>query len=177
MCPTLRRMTIHSGHPFVPEPEERDRARRFRGRLSSPVTIVTSGKGDDITGLTVSSLFVIEGEPPTVSLVIGPMSDLWDSMEETRRFVVHVCPHGQNALADVFAGLRPSPGGVFTGTEKSQSDWGPVLTDLANRAFCSVSSMEERGYSGVVVGEVDELEIGELTDPLVYFRGKYRGLK
>lgn len=170
-------MTIHSEHPFVPEPEERDQTRRFRGRLSAPVTIVTSGRGDDISGLTVSSLFVVEGDRPTVSLVVGPTSDLWETMHETRRFVIHVCRDDHNALADVFAGLRPSPGGVFAGTETTESDWGPVLTDLADRAYCTVSSMEERGYSGVVVGEIDTLEVSELTDPLVYFRGKYRRLR
>lgn len=175
--PTLPPMTIHSEHPFVPDPEERDEARRFRGRLSSPVTIVTAGNGDARTGLTVSSIFVVEGEPPTVTLVVGPTSDLWDSMEDTGRFVVHVCRQDYQGVADVFAGLRPSPGGVFSGTETIQSDWGPVIVDLKNRAYCSVATMEERGYSAVVVGNIEKLDISELNDPLAYFRGKYRSLE
>lgn len=169
-------MTIHTEHPFMPDPEDRDQARRFRGRLVAPVTIVTAGDEDQRVGLTVSSLVVIEGDPPVVQLVVGPNSDLWDVVEESGRFVVHVCPAGDSNTAEIFAGLRPNPGGVFAGSETSQSEWGPVLADFSNRAFCTFSQKEEIGYSGLVTGVIDKVEITELRDPLAYFRGRYRSL-
>lgn len=170
-------MTIHTGHPFLPEPEDRDQARRFRGRLAAPVTIVTSGDGERRTGLTVSSLFVVEGEPPMVELVIGPNSDLWDVLERTGRFVIHVCSATDAGKAEVFAGLRPNPGGLFVGSDTTQSEWGPVLKALPDRAYCTVDRIEEAGYSGRVTGSIDEIEISELERPLLYFRGRYRSLE
>ncbi len=164
-------MTIHTEHPFMPDPEDRDQARRFRGRLAAPVTIVTAGSED-----RWSHRLVIEGDPPIVQLVVGPNSDLWDVVEESGRFVVHVCPVEDNNTAEVFAGLRPSPGGVFAGSETEQSEWGPVLADFPNRAFCTFRQKEEIGYSGLVTGVIDEVEITELRDPLAYFRGRYRSL-
>jgi 3-hydroxy-9,10-secoandrosta-1,3,5(10)-triene-9,17-dione monooxygenase reductase component len=169
-------MTIHTEHPFVPDPDERDRTRRFRGRLTAPVTIVTAGTDQKRTGLTVSSLVVIEGEPPQIVMVVSPTSDLWDLIAETGHAIVHVCRENDSGRSNVFAGLRPSPGGVFAGSPTEMTEWGPVLTDIPDRAYCTVSEREEMGYSGLVTAHIDEIEVSDINNPLVYFRGKYRAL-
>jgi 3-hydroxy-9,10-secoandrosta-1,3,5(10)-triene-9,17-dione monooxygenase reductase component len=169
---------IHEEHPFADDPARRDPARRFRGRLSAPVTIVTAGGPDDRTGLTVSSLIVIEGSPARIAAVVSPTTDLWDVASETGRFVVHVCGLQHRSLAEVFAGLRPSPpGGIFAGLEVSASDWGPVIATITDRAYCTFESRREIGYSGLVTARIDQVETGDLTDPLIYFRGKYHTLQ
>jgi flavin reductase (DIM6/NTAB) family NADH-FMN oxidoreductase RutF len=167
---------IHDENPFVEAPDQRDPVRRFRGRLTAPVTIVTSGSGGNRTGLTVSSLFVIEGSPGIVQLVAGPTSDLWSAIQETGRFVVHVCRDADRDLAEVFAGLRPSPGGVFAGLATTDTEDGPVIERLGDRAFCSGADLVEVGYSGIVTAEIERTEAGDLVDPLIYFRGRYRSL-
>ena len=167
---------IHAEHPFADLPEDRDPVRRFRGRLANPVTIFTSGEGDRRTGLTVSSLFVAEGEPGRLHAVVGPNTDLWDVVAETERFVVHVCGVDDTSLAEVFAGLRPSPGGLFATTSTTPSKWGPVLDEIPDRLFCSLESRVESGNSGVLAGFVDGAELSDIEDPLVHFRGTYRGL-
>ena len=167
---------IHAEHPFADLPEDRDSVRRFRGRLANPVTIFTSGEGDRRTGLTVSSLFVAEGEPGRLHAVVGPNTDLWDVAAETERFVVHVCGVDHASLAEVFAGLRPSPGGLFAATSTTPSKWGPVVDELPDRLFCSLESRVESGNSGMFVGVVDGAELSDIEDPLVHFRGTYRSL-
>ena len=78
---------IHDENPFIDSPDQRDPIRRFRGRLTAPVTIVTSGPPEQRVGLTVSSLNVIEGDPGSIQMVVGPTSDLWSSVAGTGRFV------------------------------------------------------------------------------------------
>lgn len=169
-------MAIHGDNPFVDDPDSRDPVRRFRGRLAAPVTIITAGEGEERTGLTVSSLMVIEGDPGRVETVVGPTTDLWDLMETEGRFVIHVCTEGHRSLAEVFAGLRPSPGGIFAGLEVSQSEWGPVIDELDNRAYCTFEARREVGHSGVVTATIDRVEVGEFANPLAYFRGGYHRL-
>lgn len=169
-------MAIHRDNPFVDDPDSRDPVRRFRGRLNAPVTIVTAGDQDGPTGLTVSSLMIIEGEPGRVEAVIGPTTDLWDAMETWGRFVVHVCTEKHRTRAEVFAGLRPNPGGIFAGLEVSYSEWGPVIAGMDNRAYCTFESRREVGYSGIVTATVDQVEVAELSSPLAYFRGRYHTL-
>ena len=127
-------------NPFADAVGERHPARRFRGRLTGPVTIITSGDEDGRTGLTVSSIVVAEGEPPLVYFLLSATSDLFYAIEETRKFIVHVCAADHRDLADIFAGLRPSPGGKFIGRSVTQTDYGPVLDDIETRSFCLVSA-------------------------------------
>lgn len=167
---------VHSEHPFQPDPTDRDQARRFRGRLASGVTIVTAGADSDRTGLTVSSLLVVQGEPAEAHLVVGPTTDLWSAAAETGRFVIHICRSEDRHMADVFAGLWPAPGGLFAAVPSTQSEWGPVLTDLPDRAYCSFESRAEVGWSGLVVGRVDQVEVSALEDPIIHYRSGYRRL-
>ncbi|MDJ0925357.1 MAG: flavin reductase family protein, partial [Acidimicrobiia bacterium] len=167
---------VHDEHPFASPDEQRDPARRFRGRLAAPVTIVTSGAGDHRTGLTVSSLVVAEGEPSRIYFLLGSTTDLFYGLEETGKFVVHVLETGDEALADVFAGLRPSPGGRFADVAVEQSEWGPVLTGIKTRAYCTFEGGDEETFFIVAEGKIDKLEMSDIDDPLVYFRGSYRRL-
>ena len=169
-------MTIHTDHPFLPDPEDRDPVRRFRSRLPVPVTIVTSGASRSRAGLTVSSVLVMEGEPGEALVLVSPQTDLWDAVEETRKLVIHVCTPQHRGMAEVFAGRQPSPGGMFAGQKYSEGDWGPVLEDLDDRLFVSVDSMDPAGWSGVVRGRIDRVDVGGRPAPLVYYRGRYRTL-
>ena len=167
---------VHSDHPFETPLDQRDPARRFRGRLAAPVTVVTAGAGDHRTGLTVSSLVVAEGDPSRIYFLLGSTTDLFYGLEETGKFVVHVLEAGDQTIADVFAGLRPSPGGRFSGTNVEQSEWGPVLTDVPTRAYCTFEGGDEETFFIVAEGRVDKIELSDVADPLVYHRGRYRKL-
>jgi 3-hydroxy-9,10-secoandrosta-1,3,5(10)-triene-9,17-dione monooxygenase reductase component len=166
---------IHDNNPFLGS--DFNQTRRFRARLARAVTIVTAGVGSSATGLTVSSLLIIEGEPSIAHVVVGPNTDLWETIAESGRFVIHVARSPHRHLSDDFAGMRPAPGGPFAGVAWSDSEWGPILTDLPDRAFCSMTSMDEEGWSGLVTAVVDQLEITDLSDPLIHFRGTYRGVE
>lgn len=167
---------IHTDNPFADPPDQREPARQFRGRLAAGITIVTTGSDKDATGLTVASLFLVEGAPSSIHLVAGPGTEFWDAIVTSDRFIVHLCGEDQHGLAEVFAGLRPSPGGKLTSTEWAPTDWGPALKALPNRAFCRMTSMVETGYAGVIVGEVERFELEDFNRPLIYHRGRYRHL-
>ena len=128
------------------------------------------------TGLTVSSLLVVQGEPAEAHLVVGPTTDLWSIAAETGRFVIHICRYEDRRLADVFAGLAPSPGGLFATVAATQSEWGPVLTDMPDRAYCSFHSRDEVGWSGLLVGRIERVEVSGIEDPMVHYRSGYRRL-
>ena len=167
----------HTTDPFATPPEQRDPARRLRGRLTSPVTVWTAGEPASATGLTVSSIMVAEGAPPSVAGLLNPLSDLRDAIQETRAFVVHVLDRDQRALAERFAGRRPSPGGLFGDLGVGHSEWGPMLTDVTNRARCRLRATQEVGYQELVLGTIEGVDTTPLEDPLAYFLGRYRTLR
>ena len=173
----MRSGAIHDEHPFVPPPEQRDPVRRLRGRLVAPVTIFTAGNDPEgWTSLTVSSLVVAEGDPPLLYCLLGPTTDLVERIAQTERFLVHVCESGHRRIADVFAGLEPSPGGLFAGRQVTQTDHGPLLGGFLATAGCTVVGRREESYNVLVTARIDEVGTDEVRDPLTYFRGGYRRL-
>jgi flavin reductase (DIM6/NTAB) family NADH-FMN oxidoreductase RutF len=168
--------SIHSEDPFRPNDSEREPARRFRGRLASPVTIWTSGDEDQRAGLTVGSVMLAEGEPSHIVGLINDLTDLFDRIEATQGFVVHALERDQRVLAERFAGLWPSPGGLFADLDVGSSGWGPVLSDVTNRAYCRLVDVTDAGYQRMVRGRIERLDVEEIDDPLVHFRGRYRSL-
>jgi 3-hydroxy-9,10-secoandrosta-1,3,5(10)-triene-9,17-dione monooxygenase reductase component len=167
---------IHDEHPFADPEDQRDPIRRFRGRLSAPVTIVTAGSQDSRTGLTVSSLVLAGDGEPRIHFVLGPDSYLWDAIQANEKFVVHILDASQHALSDQFAGIRPSPGGPFARVDISDSTHGPVLASCRTRAYCALGSVVEGDGYLLVEGVVESVDLHDLTTPLQWFRGSYREL-
>lgn len=168
---------IHYEDPFATPAESREPARRFRGRLAAPVTVWTSGAPDEAAGLTVSSVLVADGTPALLLGLISPASDVLDAIRETERFIVHVLGEGHETDAERFAGLRPSPGGLFVGMHIEPTPWGPAVLEFPNRALCSLQEATEIGGQVMVRGTIDELAITDFDAPLVYFRGRYRSAR
>jgi 3-hydroxy-9,10-secoandrosta-1,3,5(10)-triene-9,17-dione monooxygenase reductase component len=163
--------------PFAVPPERRDPARRLRGRLVAPVTVWTAGHPPGGAGLTVSSVLVAEGRPARLLGLIDPTSALWEAMQETRRFVVHVLGVGDQALAERFSEVRPPIRGPFEGLEVAESPWGPVLSGSRPRAACRLAGSTPVGYAELVQGVIEQLELPDLDDPLAYLHGGYRSVR
>ncbi|MDQ4143680.1 MAG: flavin reductase family protein [Actinomycetota bacterium] len=167
---------IHFEHPFATPVDARQPWRRLRGRLSAPVTIWTSGPVDARAGLTMSSVLVADGEPPSILGLMNDTTDLFTRITETGAFVVHVLERPDIVLADEFAGLRPRPGGPFAERQTEDSEFGPVISTLASRAYCRFIDETVAGFQRLVRGAVERIELAEMDNPLVLFRGRYRSL-
>jgi 3-hydroxy-9,10-secoandrosta-1,3,5(10)-triene-9,17-dione monooxygenase reductase component len=168
-------VTIHSENPFEVPLGQRNPVRRLRGRLAAPVTIVTA-QDDRPAGLTVSSLLVVEGEVSRVAALVGAGSDLLPAVETSGAFVAHVLTDQHRSIADVFAGLRPAPGGMFTVVRTEETAWGPHLADVSDWAGCRLEEIRPLGEQFLLVGAIEDLSVSELSSPLIHFRGVYRRL-
>ena len=118
----MRRVTIHTTHPFLEPEGDRDPVRRLRGRMGATVSLWTAGTVTDRAGLTVSSWLVAGGTPGRVLALLDPDADLTDVLLETGRGVLQLLAWEDRDLADVFAGTAPAPGGPW----RLPSGWKPT---------------------------------------------------
>jgi 3-hydroxy-9,10-secoandrosta-1,3,5(10)-triene-9,17-dione monooxygenase reductase component len=162
--------------PFAVPPERRDPARRLRGRLVAPVTVWTAGHPPGGAGLTVSSVLVVEGQPAHLLGLVDPTSALWEAIQATRSFVVHVLAAGDRALAERFSEVRPPIRGPFERLEVAESPWGPVLGGRRPWAACRLAGSRPAGHGELVDGVVEQLDLPDLEDPLAYLHGRYRSV-
>lgn len=167
-------MTIHAEHPFADQDPGRDPARRLRGRLGGVVSLWTTGTGAARVGLTVSSVVVAHGDPARVLGLLDPDADVMDVLRETRTAVVHLLSWEHRDLADAFAGVAPAPGGVFRLGTWTDSAWGPVLDGTTAWAGVRLEGEPSPvGWSALVTGVVEHVELTEEGDPLLHRRGRY----
>ncbi len=167
-------MTIHSGHPFATPEDERDAARRLRGRLGGQVSLWTAGAGSGRVGLTVSSLMVAVSEPSWVLGLLDPDSDLAVRLRERgTRCVVQLLERRHRDLAERFAGLLPAPGGVFAADAWIDTPFGPRLGDVAASADCVVGDVRDLGWSVEVACRIETATLVDADDPLLHRRGRY----
>jgi flavin reductase (DIM6/NTAB) family NADH-FMN oxidoreductase RutF len=164
---------IHHIDPFATPAGQRSPARRLRGRLASPVTLWTA---PGPAGLTVSSTLVAEGEPDRLLGLVDPEADLWAAVEESGRFAVAVLGPTHRQLADRFAGLFPSPGGLFALDRWLDTPYGPVPADAGGWAGCRLDDSRECGWGLLVEGVVESVTLTDDGDPLLHHRGRYREL-
>ncbi len=167
-------MTIHREDPFADPPEQRDAVRRLRGRVGATVSLWTAGEGSSgRTGLTVSSYVVAHGDPGHVLALVDPDSDLAATVDRTGRCVVQLLEWRHRALADAFAGTTPAPGGPFRLATWQETAWGPVLGDSSAWAGLRVAATQEVGWSLLLDGVVEQVELADQEAPLVHRRGRY----
>lgn len=168
-------MTIHSEHPFMLPPEQRDPARRLRGRLPSPVSIWTSGAQARRDGWTISSMMVANGEPAEVVALVDEDCDWWDVFRDTGLACINVLGPGQGGIADVFARVGPSPGGPFRSGHWEDAGHGPRLAGAA--AWAGVRLTDDRpphaGWGLLVRAIVEWVELADGVEALEHRNGRY----
>ncbi|MFI5834299.1 flavin reductase family protein [Micromonospora sp. NPDC051300] len=164
---------IHHTDPFAVPTGQRSPVRRLRGRLAAPVTLWTA---PGPAGLTVSSTLVAEGEPDRLLGLVDPESELWAAVEDAGRFAVAPLGPRHRQLADRFAGLFPSPGGLFAQDAWTETPYGPVPTDAGGWAGCRLDAAREYGWGLLVEATVETVDLREDAPPLLHHRGRYREL-
>ncbi len=168
-------MSIHSEHPFATPDDERDVARRLRGRLGGQVSLWTTGAGAGRAGLTVSSLMVAPGEPALLVGLLDPDSDLGEHLQNPSpvHCVVQLLEWRHHDLAEKFAGQMPAPGGLFAAADWLETAHGPRLVDAETWADCVVDDVREIGWAIEVTCRIESGTLGVLDDPLLHRRGRY----
>jgi flavin reductase (DIM6/NTAB) family NADH-FMN oxidoreductase RutF len=161
--------------PFAAPTADRRLDRRLRGRLVAPVTVWTAGEAARRTGLTVSSVIVVPGEPAQIAGAIDPLSELRDVIEASRRFTVHVLGDDDRRLAGMFAGtipLRP-----FEGLDVTDTEHGPRIAGDRTIVACSFEAAQRVGHFDLVRATVDRIDLGtDPARPVAFYRGRYRRL-
>ncbi|GAC1384880.1 MAG: hypothetical protein NVSMB48_20940 [Marmoricola sp.] len=153
-------------------------ARKFRdvlGRYASGVTVVTTVSNGEPVGMTCQSFMSVSLTPPLVMFSPARTSRAWPRIQASGRFAVNFLGEDQQGVsntmasrgADKFAGIDWEPAPV-TGS--------PLLSGAVGYVDCTIDRVYEAGDHFLVLGLVEDLQVGDESGPLLYFQGRYRGL-
>lgn len=150
----------------------------FRGamrRLPGGVSVITAGRGRDITGMTVSSVSALSVDPPTLIVSINRQSSSWPIVRREGRFAVNFLAQGQREVAERFTGRDGLRGAErFLGVPWQWLPSGtPVLLGTAASLDCVVDEVIERHSHAIVIGSVRDVRRSEALNALAYWHGDY----
>ena len=154
----------------------RDRFREVLAHFGSGVVIITSaGPDGSPVGMTVGSFTSISMEPPLVGFFAGITSTTLPSVVENGSFCANVLSEDQHVLARTFA---RSGADKFAGVEWTPSGNGsPRLAGAHAWIECTIDEHRLIGDHELVVGRVDALGVPAASEPLIFHRSLFHGLR
>jgi flavin reductase (DIM6/NTAB) family NADH-FMN oxidoreductase RutF len=150
----------------------------FRGamrHLAGGVSVITAGRGNDITGMTVTSVSSLSVEPPTLIVSINREASSWPLIKRHGCFGVNILTADQLALAERFTGKGGFKGAErFAGVETTILVSGvPLLAGALAAIDCEVEDVIERHSHAVVIGRVLDVRTSGRSAALAYWQGRY----
>jgi flavin reductase (DIM6/NTAB) family NADH-FMN oxidoreductase RutF len=163
------------------KPDHDIAAADFRGamrHLVGGVSVITVGRGQDISGMTVTSVSSLSIDPPSLIVAINRSASSWPLLVRDGAFGVNILTADQLDIAERFAGKDGVKGrDRFAGAVWTTAQTGvPLLVDALVAADCEVEEIIERHSHGIVIGRVRDLIVSSSTAALAYWQGQYVGI-
>ncbi|MGA5702119.1 flavin reductase family protein [Peterkaempfera bronchialis] len=147
--------------------------------LPACVTVVTSGQGAALHGMTVSSFTTLSLAPPLVSFSVMDGARIRSVVETSGGFTVNVLGAEQAALARWFASSeRPTGAASFAGVELADEPVasGAVLAGALAYFACGPVRLVEAGDHVIAIGTVERCRTLRDGMPLIFEGGGFRHL-
>jgi flavin reductase (DIM6/NTAB) family NADH-FMN oxidoreductase RutF len=144
--------------------------RRFAGGVS----IITAGRGDEITGATIASLTLLSVEPPRLLINISRESSAFPLMVRHGWFGINILGSDQLDLADRFSTPQLTGRQRFEGVAWAPGSSGVPLLQHAQAAIeCEVDEIIERYANAIIVGRPEEIDLSPRLSSLLYWNEQY----
>jgi len=143
--------------------------------LASGVSVITAGRGRDITGMTVTSVSSLSVEPPTLIVSINRSSSSWPLLQRYGAFGVNILSADQVDIAERFSGKDGLKGAErFAGAQwLTRASGVPLLSDALAAIDCEVEETIERHSHAIVIGRVRDIVTSPAHSALTYWDGQY----
>jgi flavin reductase (DIM6/NTAB) family NADH-FMN oxidoreductase RutF len=144
-------------------------------RLTGGVSVVTAGKGRDISGMTVTSVSSLSVEPPSLIVSLNRESSSWPLVKRYGVFGVSILTSDQTDIADRFTGK----GGLKGADRFAGASWitrasgVPLLANALVAIDCEVEDIIERHSHAIVIGRVLDVAVSARSAALAYWQGQY----
>ena len=144
-------------------------------QLTGGVSVITAGKGRDISGMTVTSVSSLSVDPPALIVSINRESSSWPLLKRYGFFGVNILTPDQIDIAERFTGKGGLKGADrFAGAGwMTRASGVPLLVDALAAIDCEVEDIVERHSHAIVIGRVLDVAVSARTAALAYWQGRY----
>lgn len=153
---------------------DRPTFRKVLGSFAAGVTVIST-VGDDGApyGLTATAFTSVSLDPPLVLICVDKKAESHPHLLWAQKFTVSLLRREQEDVSNRFA---KSGGDKFQGISTRHGGNGvPHIVGALGYLECKTTQVLEAGDHTVFIGEVEAADAFD-GDPLLYFRGAYRGV-
>lgn len=157
-------------------PFDSDLFRRAMGRFATGITVVTgrSPHGEK-QGMTVNAFSSVSLDPPLVLVCLGNHTRHLETFTAGDGFNINLLAADQEDLSNRFASRGDDK---FAGIDLQPSENGlPALKDALAVIECAPETTHQAGDHIILIGHVTHITLGGNTEPLLYYRSRYAGIK
>ena len=148
------------------------------GNFATGVSVVTMAGESGPRGLTANAISALSLDPTLFLVCVDLGATSYPVIDEAGKFAINLLAEDQEDVSNFFAGTTPAdnPMGEI---EYHMSDLGsPLIEGSLAWLDCRTHSILDGGDHKIFVGEVASCEIVRPeADPLLFFRGRYRGIR
>jgi flavin reductase (DIM6/NTAB) family NADH-FMN oxidoreductase RutF len=144
-------------------------------QLTGGVSVITAGRGRDISGMTVTSVSSLSVDPPALIVSINREASSWPLVKRYGFFGVNILTSDQIDIAERFTGKGGLKGADrFAGARWTTRASGvPLLVGALAAIDCEVEDVVERHSHAIVIGRVLDVAVSGRTAGLAYWQGRY----
>ena len=144
-------------------------------QLTGGVSVITAGRGRDISGMTVTSVSSLSVDPPALIVSVNRESSSWPLVKRYGFFGVNILTSDQIDIAERFTGKGGLKGADrFAGARWTTRASGvPLLVGALAAIDCEVEDIVERHSHAIVIGRVLDVAVSARTAALAYWQSQY----
>jgi len=157
----------------VTEEEIKDGFRQAMRRLATTIALVTSGSGDDRTGMAATAVMSVTAEPPTLVVAVNRTASIHPILSNAERFCVNLLADRHKDLVGIFSGKKKGLERFESGAWATGADGIPILTDALASLVCRTTQMVDVTTHTLFIGEVEEVVNHDQISPLVWVDGTF----
>ena len=152
-----------------------DHFRDAMRQLTGGVSVITVGRGTDITGMTVTSVSSLSVDPPTLIVSVNRTASSLPLLKRYGSFGVNILTSDQSDIAERFTGKDGTKGAArFAGADwTTRATGAPLLVDTLAVLDCEVEETIERHSHAIIIGRVLDIQVSVRSAALAYWHGQF----
>ena len=143
--------------------------------LVGGVTAITTMHEGRPYGLTATAVCSVSAQPPRLLACVNCGGETYPAIQKSRIICVNILSTDHEELAKRFAGMSDLAGADrFQGDDWTSGVTGAPILKNALAAFdCSVPAIMDTGSHGIVIADVQRIEMSARGKPLLYANGQF----
>jgi flavin reductase (DIM6/NTAB) family NADH-FMN oxidoreductase RutF len=138
------------------------------------VAIILAAHEGESYGMTINSFTSLSADPPLATVVLKNDTHIFDLVQRSRIFRVHILSAAQRELAENFAGKLHGAERMNSLTMDSTPNAASLLDAGLASLDCRVVHAYAAGVNTLFIAEVVATKVRSTEEPLVYHDREYR---